>query len=427
MLKSFLFVLVIVATIGLYETRVAPLLAEDSEDKIINEFVVIFHQRITEDLAIIHLKNLSSHPDWDMSRDIVKHEFRFDSFSGYSVRIHAKSLLHHIRHSQDVDFVEYNQVYHASVVPCAEQIPNNPTLHGLHRVCSDTIQAVNDYNYKFPAGSGQGVTAYIVDTGILNTHEDFTGRVRLGINTVGGSSAVDDNGHGTHVAGTTGGSKYGVAKKCDLVAVKVLNAAGSGSTDGIINGLNWVIKDATTAPRKATTSVVNMSLGGSASTAFDNAVIAVINAGISTVVAAGNNGAVACNYSPARVSTVISVGSLTRGSNTKISWSNYGTCVDVFAFGDQILSAWHTSITSTNTISGTSMASPHVCGIVAIHLGLITTGNSPASVRQWVIDQSVKATIGSKGTGSPDRVATHGYPECKYVALEAEPSPLPLE
>jgi subtilisin family serine protease len=212
------------------------------------------------------------------------------------------------------------------------------------------------------------VKAYVIDTGIRFSHTQFGGRAVTGYDAIDGGSADDCNGHGTHVAGTIGGSTYGVAKSVQLVGVRVLNCSGSGSTSGVIAGVDWV----TGNHAAGQAAVANMSLGGGASSALDSAVQRSINDGVSYAVAAGNGDFLgrqqnACNYSPARVAAAMTI-SATDSSDRKASWANYGSCVDWFAPGVSITSAWHSSITATRTISGTSMATPHTAGVAALYL-----------------------------------------------------------
>lgn len=220
------------------------------------------------------------------------------------------------------------------------------------------LRQMEKYTYT---STGLGVDAYVIDTGILGTHTEFTGRINSGYSAIGNSkNTTDCNGHGTHVAGTIGGSTYGVAKKVSLIPVRVLDCRGNGTTSGVVAGINWAIKNHTTRP-----AVANMSLGGGASSTLDLAINNLIGDNVTVVVAAGNNyGASACNYSPARVPNAITVAASTR-SDQIASFSNIGTCVDIVAPGEGITSAWYTSTTATNTISGTSMASPHVAGAYA--------------------------------------------------------------
>jgi subtilisin family serine protease len=244
---------------------------------------------------------------------------------------------------------------------------------------------------------------YIVDTGIRFSHNDFGGRAVTGYDAVDGGSADDCNGHGTHVAGTVGGSTYGVAKGVTLVGVRVLNCSGSGTNSGVIAGVNWVASDHQTgAP-----AVANMSLGGSVSSALDTAVNNAINDGVTFAVAAGNSNRNACNYSPARVAAAITVGATT-STDARASYSNYGSCLDLFAPGSSITSAWYTSNTATNTISGTSMATPHVAGVAALYLKG-NPGASPATVRDAIVNNATTGKVTKPGTSSPNRLLFTDY------------------
>lgn len=253
-----------------------------------------------------------------------------------------------------------------------------------------------DQSYVYDA-TGTGVTAYIIDTGIRETHSDLKGRVVLGYDAFGGD-ARDCNGHGTHVAGTVGGTVYGVAKGVQLVAVRVLDCNGSGTWSGVAAGVDWVAGHANGSP-----AVANMSLGGGASSTVDDAVKRSIGMGITYAVAAGNGDRFgraqdACNYSPARVPEALTIGATTQ-SDAKTSWSNYGNCVDWFAPGYQITSAWHTGDSALNTISGTSMATPHVAGAAALYLQN-NVGSSPAQVRDALYAAATKGIVSSSKTAN---------------------------
>ena len=265
---------------------------------------------------------------------------------------------------------------------------------GLDRIDQRDRPLNGTYTYT-PTGSG--VNAYIIDTGIRRTHNDFGGRAFAGFDAIGdGQNSNDCNGHGTHVAGTVGGTTYGVAKSVRLYAVRVLNCSGSGSNSGVIAGVDWVTQN------RVRPAVANMSLGGGASSALDTAVNNSIASGVTYAVAAGNSNANACNYSPARVGNALTVGSTT-SSDARSSFSNFGSCLDIFAPGSSITSAWYTSNTATNTISGTSMASPHVAGVAALYL----QGNPTASastVNAAIINSASTSKLTSIGTGSPNRL-----------------------
>jgi subtilisin family serine protease len=267
---------------------------------------------------------------------------------------------------------------------------------GLDRIDQRSLPLSGTFTY---ANTGAGVTAYIVDTGIRFSHSEFGGRANSGYDAVDGGTADDCNGHGTHVAGTVGGSTYGVAKDVSLVAVRVLNCSGNGTTSGVIAGLDWVTANhATGAP-----AVANMSLGGGASTALDDAVRRSIADGVSYAVAAGNGNPGckdqdACRTSPSRVAEAMTIGAVDK-TDTKASWSNYGNCVDWFAPGVGITSAWSTSDTATNTISGTSMATPHTTGVAALYLQS-NPGASAAAVRDALYDATTKGIVTSSKTAN---------------------------
>ncbi|MEU6151647.1 S8 family serine peptidase [Actinosynnema sp. NPDC047251] len=268
----------------------------------------------------------------------------------------------------------------------------NPPSWGLDRI--DQANLPLDNSYTYPNGASN-VRAYVIDTGIKISHTDFGGRATWGTNTVD-SNNTDCHGHGTHVAGTVGSRSYGVAKEVKLVAVKVLNCQGSGTSAGVVNGVNWVAQNAVKP------AVANMSLGGGADTATDTAVRNLVAAGVTTAVASGNDNQNACNYSPARVREAISTNASNR-SDARASFSNWGTCTDLFAPGQDITSTWHTSDSATNTISGTSMASPHVAGAAAIYVSSNPTA-TPAQVETALVTAATNGKITNPGTGSANKL-----------------------
>ena len=292
-----------------------------------------------------------------------------------------------LSHNPNVAYVEPDSVVWATAT-------QSGATWGLDRIDQPTLPLSGTYTYNY---TGTGVTAYIIDTGILFTHNEFGGRAAPGYDAVDGGTAVDCNGHGTHVAGTVGGATYGVAKGVDLVAVRVLDCGGSGTTSGVIAGVDWVTNHA------ATPAVANMSLGGGASLALDAAVKGSIAKGIGYAVAAGNGNWLgiaqnACNYSPARVSEAMTIGATTN-TDTKASWSNYGDCVDWFAPGVNITSAWYTGSSATNTISGTSMATPHTAGVAALYLEAYPEA-SPQQVRDALYAATTKTVVASSKTAN---------------------------
>ena len=315
-----------------------------------------------------------------------KVKFTYDAaINGFAATL-SDSALAEVRNDPAVDYVEADGVVKAT----GDQ--SNPTW-GIDRIDQRNLPLSSSYHYD---QTGSGVTAYIIDTGILSTHTQFSGRVASGYYSVG-SSTTDQNGHGTHVAGTVGGSTYGVAKGVTLVPVRVLDAQGSGTDSGVIAGINWVTSNHTSGP-----AVANMSLGGGASSSLDAAVNSSIADGVTYAVAAGNDNANASSYSPARVANAITVGSTTN-TDARSSFSNYGSVVDVFAPGSSITSSWYTSTTATNTISGTSMATPHVAGVAALYLAAHTSA-TPATVQSWITSNATTGVVTSPGTGSPNRL-----------------------
>ncbi|WP_308307591.1 S8 family peptidase [Streptomyces sp. ISL-10] len=292
-----------------------------------------------------------------------------------------------------VAYVEQN-----SIVRLNDTQPN--ATWGLDRIDQRSLPLSKSYTYDTTASN---VNAYIIDTGIRTSHSEFGGRARVGTDTVGGGqNGQDCQGHGTHVAGTVGGKTYGVAKGVNLIAVRVLDCQGSGTTAGVIAGVDWVTANA----RKP--AVANMSLGGSANTSLDNAVKKSIASGVSYSIAAGNGlpivglPANACNYSPARVPEAITVGA-TDSSDRRASFSNFGTCLDLFAPGVSITSAWKDNDTATNTISGTSMATPHTAGAAALYLATHPTA-TPAQVRDALVNNATSGKVQDALIGSPDKL-----------------------
>jgi subtilisin family serine protease len=265
---------------------------------------------------------------------------------------------------------------------------------GLDRIDQASRPLNGTYTYT---STGSGVNVYIIDTGIRVTHTQFGGRASVAFDAVrDGRNGIDCNGHGTHVSGTVGGSTFGVAKAVRLFAVRVLNCSGSGTTSGVIAGVDWVTS------HHVSPAVANMSLGGGISSALDSAVSNSIASGVTYAIAAGNSNTNASNSSPARVGAAITVGSSTI-NDARSSFSNFGSVVDIFAPGSSITSAWSTSDTATNTISGTSMATPHVAGVAARYLQSNRTA-SPATVRNAIVSAASLNKLSGIPTGTANRL-----------------------
>ncbi|SCG47414.1 S8 family peptidase [Micromonospora halophytica] len=317
---------------------------------------------------------------------------------GFEARVDARAAAR-IAADPAVAYVEQNHTVSISGTQ------TNPPSWGLDRIDQRSLPLDNSYTYPNTASN---VHAYIIDTGIRFSHSDFGGRAVSGYDAVDGGSADDCNGHGTHVAGTVGGNAYGVAKGVRLVGVRVLNCQGSGTNAGVIGGVDWVTQNAVKP------AVANMSLGGGANSTLDTAVRNSINSGITYGLAAGNDsGGNACNTSPARTAEGITVGSTTN-TDARSSFSNIGTCLDIFAPGSSITSAWYNSDTATNTISGTSMATPHVVGAAA----LVASANpswTAQQVRDYLVTNATSNAVGNPGTGSPNKLL--------YVVNDGTPPP----
>ncbi|GGW06771.1 serine protease [Streptomyces narbonensis] len=310
------------------------------------------------------------------------------ALNGYSVEL-SEAQARKLAADPAVKSVAQNRVFKIDATQ-----PSPPSW-GLDRVDQRALPLNQSYTY--PDTAGQGVTAYIIDTGVRISHSDFGGRAFNGFDAVDNDNvAQDGNGHGTHVAGTVAGTAYGVAKKAKIVGVRVLDNNGSGTTAGVVAGIDWVTRNAVKP------AVANMSLGGGADSTLDTAVRNSIASGVTYAVAAGNSNANASNYSPARVTEALTVGSTTN-TDARSSFSNYGTVLDLFAPGSNITSAWNTGDSATNTISGTSMASPHVAGAAAVYLGDNPTA-TPAQVGTALVNAATPNVVTNPGTGSPNRL-----------------------
>ncbi|MET9513711.1 S8 family peptidase [Streptomyces sp. NPDC002994] len=272
---------------------------------------------------------------------------------------------------------------------------DKPPSWGIDRV--DQADTAGDSKYTYPDSAGEGVTAYVIDTGVRISHKDFEGRAAHGFDAVDNDDSADDgNGHGTHVAGTIAGAAHGVAKKAKIVAVRVLDDNGSGTTEGVVAGIDWVTKN------HQGPSVANMSLGGGADEALDEAVRKSIASGVTYGVAAGNESADAGQGSPARVKEAITVASSTK-DDAQSDFSNFGAVVDIYAPGSDITSSWNDSDNGTKTISGTSMAAPHVVGAAAVYLAGHKDA-TPEAVATALTGGATPDKISNPSQGTPNKL-----------------------
>jgi subtilisin family serine protease len=288
-----------------------------------------------------------------------------------------------------VEFVQANRTLRISGTQ------PNPPAWGIDRIDQRSLPLDSSYTYPNEASD---VNAYIIDTGIMTTHQTFGGRAVPGFDAItAGGNANDCHGHGTHVAGTVGGAEYGVAKAVKLHAVRVLSCSGSGTTAQVVAGIDWVTANAVKP------AVANMSLGGGVDTVLDAAVKKSIDSGVTYAIASGNSsGSNACNFSPARVPEAITVNASTN-TDARASFSNIGTCTDIYAPGQNIVSSWIGSNTATNNISGTSMATPHVAGGAALYLSANPTA-TPQQVRDALVNNATSDKITDAGSGSPNKL-----------------------
>jgi aqualysin 1 len=338
------------------------------------------------------------------ARAELRHTFS-RAVKGFAVTVPAdtvQSFLEATLQDADVDHVEADQL-----VATTETVQTNATW-GLDRTDQRALPLSGSYSYF---STGKGVRAYIIDTGILETHSEVKGRVAAGVTFINdGRGTTDCAGHGTHVAGTVGGRTWGMAKGVTLVPVRVLDCNGSGWMSDVIAGIDWVTANAVKP------AVINMSLGGGVSSAVNEAVANAVAAGITVSVAAGNSSESACNFSPASEPSAITVGA-TASTDARASFSNFGTCVDVFAPGASITSAGISSTTASAVMSGTSMAAPHVAGLAALYLQSNPTA-SPASVVAAIKAAATTGKVTDRGAGSPDALI---YTDLTAVSPQPDP------
>ncbi|AUI86081.1 alkaline serine protease [Vibrio azureus] len=379
------------ASYGNYDDQasVPLLLAPMGEEAITGKYIIVLKssKALSHDQAAqkVHMKATIN--DISNSLAIFPEKIFEHSISGFVANL-TQSQIELLRKDRRVSFIEQDRIISIDPSISEDEAQGNATW-GLDRIDQRNLPLDSVYNSEY---DGTGVTAYVIDTGVNNEHEEFGSRARSGYDFVDNDDdASDCNGHGTHVAGTIGGKEYGVAKNVNIVGVRVLSCRGSGSLSGVISGIEWVAENAS-GP-----SVANMSLGGGKSVAIDSAVESAIQSGVTFMLAAGNSNADACSTSPARVESGVTVGSTTK-SDSRSSFSNWGSCVDLFAPGSDIKSAWYDG--GYKTISGTSMATPHVAGVAALYLQE-NNSLSPQQVSDLLVSRATDSKISdTKGTAN---------------------------
>ncbi|KAL2132917.1 hypothetical protein VTI74DRAFT_3166 [Chaetomium olivicolor] len=431
----------------------APILSSANAEVVPNSYIVKFKKHVTDDSASAHhswiqdihtsreteradLKKRGQMPLVDDVFRGLKHTYKIgQDFLGYSGHFDEETI-EQVRRHPDVEYIERDSVVHTMRVTeeskCDSEL-EKAAPWGLARISHRNALTFSTFNkYLYAAEGGEGVDAYVIDTGTNIDHVDFEGRAKWGKTIPSGDADIDGNGHGTHCSGTIAGKKYGVAKKANVYAVKVLRSNGSGTMADVVAGVEWAakshleqVKAAKDGKRKGFKgSVANMSLGGGKTKALDDTVNAAVSVGIHFAVAAGNDNADACNYSPAAAEKAVTVGA-SAIDDSRAYFSNYGKCTDIFAPGLSILSTWIGSKYATNTISGTSMASPHICGLLAYYLSLQPAEDSeyslatitPERMKKNLLKIATQDALTDMPKGTPNLLAWNGGGCNNYTAI----------
>jgi len=416
--------------------QAAPLLSSTTATEVPNNYIVVFKKNVDGAAAQAHqswvqeahgasiaaLRKRSQIPLGPGEQAVdpedltgVKHVYNIsDNLTGYSGAFDS-SVIDAIRKHPDVAYVEKDSIVYANEEP----VTQSSAPWGLARISHHKRLRFSTFNkYVHQANGGEGVDVYVIDTGTNVGHKDFEGRATWGKTVPEGDADEDGNGHGTHCSGTIGGKKFGVAKKANIFAVKVLRSNGSGTMSDVVKGVEYAalahIQKMKKKDSKFKGSAANMSLGGGKSPSLDMAVNAAVQAGLNFAVAAGNDNADACNYSPASAELAVTVGA-SDISDQRAYFSNYGKCTDIFGPGVNILSTWIGSETATNIISGTSMASPHVAGLLAYFLSLQPASDSgyftaikPAQLKKNLIKVASEGVLSDIPSDTPNLLIYNG-------------------
>ena len=377
----------IVALVGVVPAAAAPgaapIYLADSSNAVTGRYIVVFKAG-TPAANISAMAEMNATADQTRGNSSQVHFVYGSALNGFAATL-SDQAVSELSQDPNVEFIEQDQVITIGAT-------QSPATWGLDRIDQRKLPLNNKYRYNF---TGAGVAVFIIDTGIRFSHKEFAGRIFTGYDSIDGDfDSSDCNGHGTHVAGTVGGTKFGVAKGVTLVAVRVLDCSGAGTTSSVLAGIDYV-----TNIHGSEKAVATLSLGGAASNALDNAVRNSIADGIVYVVAAGNENRNACQVSPARVEAAITVGA-TSMTDARASFSNKGRCLDLFAPGVDITSAWFTGNSATAVISGTSQATPHVAGVAALYLQ--GHNANPQQVRNAIVGAATSGLVKNRGDGSPN-------------------------
>jgi cerevisin len=423
---------------------VAPLLSASNAVAVPDSYIVVFKKHVSESSANEHhlwvqdihqtaeaqrteLRKRSSFPTTNDIFEGLKHTYNIaGDFLGYSGHFDDETI-EQVRRHPDVEYIEKDSIVHTLGEEEGETEKNAPW--GLARISHrDSLNFGTFNKYLYAADGGEGVDVYVIDTGTSTEHVDFEGRAHWGKTIPAGDADEDGNGHGTHCSGTVAGKKYGVAKKANVYAVKVLRSNGSGTMADVVKGVEWAANAHTEKVKKGKKgfkgSSANMSLGGGKSPALDRAVNGAVSAGIHFAVAAGNDNADSCSYSPAAAEQAITVGASAL-DDTRAYFSNYGPCNDIFAPGLNILSTWIGSKYAVNTISGTSMASPHIAGLLAYYLSLQPSSDSayavaaitPKKLKENLISIATEGALDDVPSNTANVLAWNGGGSSNYTSI----------